>query len=160
MTTYRWKPGASVKIDAQTAGEELERIRIRHNGRLTQEIVLNEAQKKGSPLHKHFDWSDALAAKRWRLDQAAYLIRSIEVFVTSARKKEPVAIRAMVNVIREDDRSYTSVQDALADPELRAQVVAQAWRELEQWRKRHAELVEFAKVFVVIDKAQAAKETA
>ena len=63
----------------------------------------------------------------------------------------------MVNVVREDDRSYTSVEDALADPALRAQVVSQAWRELEQWRKRHAELVEFARVFAVIDKAQTGK---
>lgn len=156
MTKYRWKPGASVKVDAQSAGEELERIRVRHNGRLTQEIVLKEAEKRTSPLHKHFDWSDATAAKKWRLDQAGYLIRSIEVFVVSSRKKEPVAIRAMVNVVREDDRSYTSVEDALADPHLRAQVVAQAWRELEQWRKRHAELVEFARVFVIIDKARSA----
>lgn len=152
--TYRWKPGAVTKIEAQAAGEELERIRVRHNGRLDQENVLQEAANDASPLHEHFEWDDAKAAQEFRLEQAGYLIRSIEVFVPASNKEDEIPIRAFVNVQREEDRSYTSVIDAMADPDLRAQVVAQAWKELESWEKRHAELVEFGAVFSAIKESR------
>lgn len=153
--TYRWKPGAVGKVDAQTAGEELERIRVRHNGRLDQDNLLREAAKPKNPLHAHFEWNDRRAAHEYRLEQARYLIRSIEVVMAADDEgEEPKTIRAFVNVVRDEDRSYTSVAHAMSDPDLRAQVVAQAWKELEAWRQRHAELAEFAKVFTSIDKAR------
>lgn len=155
--SYRWKPGVVTRVDAQAAGEELERIRVRHNGRLDQENLLQEAEKKASPLHDHFEWNDRTAAHQYRLEQAGYLIRSIEVIIPPKRPdEEPSAVRAFVNVVRDEDRSYTSVSHAMADPDLRAQVIAQAWKELEAWRQRHAELTEFARVFTSIDQARGA----
>ena len=70
--------------------------------------------------------------------------------------REPVVTRGFVSVRRDDDRSYTSVAHALSDEELRAQVIADAWRELVAWRQRHAELIEFARIFAEIDQARAA----
>lgn len=154
---YQWKDGAHTQIAAQAAGEELERIRVRQNGRLEAEAVLREAAKPKSPLHPAFEWDDAKAASAHRLEQARYLIRSIEV-VMQRDNAEPGPIRAFVSVERDNDRSYTSTAHALADDDLRRQVIGQAWRELEAWRKRHAELIEFAKVFTEIDQARLAFE--
>lgn len=151
---YQWKNGASVSIDAQTAGEELERIRTRHNGRLESDMVVDAARDDASPLHPHFEWDDARAASAHRLEQARYLIRSVEVVVDTTPETKPV--RAFVSVVRDDDRSYTSVSHAMADPELRRQVLLTALRELEAWRGRYAELVELASVFAAIDEAQPA----
>ena len=95
------------------------------------------------------------AATASRLDQAGNLIRAIDVVITKD-ETEAKPIRAFVSVVRDKDRSYTSVQHALSDADLRAQVVAQAWAELEAWRKRHAELVEFAALFAAMDQARAA----
>jgi hypothetical protein len=150
---YQWKNG-HFRTDAQVAGEELERIRTRNNGRLDAEGVVEASRPEDAVLHGEFEWDDKIAAERWRQDQASYIIRHIGVLVSEADDATPV--RAFVSVKRDEDRSYTSVQHALSDDELRAQVLNQAWVELEAWRRRHAELIELAKVFAVIDEARAA----
>lgn len=157
MTVYRWKPGSTAPLEAQAAGDEMERIRVRNNGRLTSELVVEAARDEDAPLHPAFEWNDKRAAEAHRLEQARYLIRSIEVVVDRG-DPEPVPIRAFVNVQRDEDRSFTSTFHALSDVDLRAQVIASAWRELEAWRRRHAELVEFARIFTEIDKARGAKK--
>lgn len=154
---YQWKDnGRRLAIDAQIAGEELERIRTLNNGRLESKAVVDASRDADAPLHSAFEWDDLKAAEAHRVGQAAFMIRHIDVVVLDA-DDEPKPIRAFVSVKRDDDRSYTSVQHALSDEELRNQVIAQAWSELEAWRQRHAELVEFGKVFSAIDQARIAE---
>lgn len=155
MTTYCWKPAAHIRVDAQAAGEELERIKRMHNGRLDQEDIVEAASNEANPLHEHFEWDDETAAGKWRLEQASELIRSIEI-VFERPDHEPTTIRAFVNIESQEDRFYVSTVDAMADPELRRQVVVRAWKELEAWRQRHAELTEFGKIFSEIDQARGA----
>jgi len=157
MTTYFWKPQAGVPVPAQAAGEELERIRVSRNGRLTQEDVVQEARNKDNPLHPAFEWNDKKAAHQYRLTQAGYVIRMITMVGDGETDQGKEPIRAFVNVRRDEDRSYTSVVHAMSDAELRAQVLAQAWKELQDWRKRHSELVEFARLFAVIENMQPQK---
>ena len=153
---YKWKQsGAPGGVDAQVAGEELERIRTWNNGRLDPSNVVEASRDPGAPLHPAFEWDDSKAARAYRIDQASHIIRHIDVVIEKPGG-DAHPIRAFVSVKREDDRSYTSVQHALSDAELRAQVLAAAWSELEAWRKRHAELVEFADIFAEIDKARGA----
>lgn len=153
MKRYGWRPGAHIRIDAQRAGEEMEQVRKAHNGRLEPEFVLECAQSKRSALHDHFQWDDAAAANEYRLGQAGELIRSLTVDVSKSNL-ESKPIRAFVNVEVDGDRHYTSIETALSSEELRAQVLERAWRELKSWQERHAELVEFAKVFAAIDKSK------
>lgn len=153
---YQWKPGTHHKLDAQAAGEELERIRTWHNGRLEAVAVVEASRDPGAPLHTAFEWDNAKAADQWRLDQAGTMIRHIAVVIEKP-DGEQGSIRAFVSVRRDEDRSYTSVAHALSDDELRAQVLQQAWRELEAWRHRYAELVELGKVFSLIDQARPAE---
>lgn len=152
---YQWKQGSHISIDAQAAGEEMEKLRTLYNGRLEPQMVVDAARDEQSPLHHHFEWNDKKAAAAYRNDQAGHLIRCITVEVDTGRG-ERAPVRAFVSVKRDEDRCYTSVQHALSDSELRAQVLASAWAELEAWRRRHAELIELAKVFAVIDQARAA----
>lgn len=152
---YQWKPEARVRVDAQIAGAEMERLRVLHNGRLERNLVLEAARNPLNPLHPEFEWDDRKAAEAHRMDRAGYLIRSIEVVVTEPVEAKPV--RAFVSVTRDDDRSYTSVSHALADPALRQQVLMAALRELEAWRERYAELVELAQVFAAIEEARLAE---
>lgn len=152
---YQWKQGSMPKVDAQVAGEELERLRTWNNGRLDAESVVEASRDPGAPLHSAFEWDDKRAAEKHRVEEAKYLIRSVEI-VVDQNADEPTPIRAFVSVMRDEDRSYTSTVHALADPDLRVQVVGAAFKELEAWRKRHAELIEFARVFASIDQARAA----
>lgn len=150
---YKWKTGSKAALPAQLVGDELERIRVRHNGRLESEMVVDAAREETSPLHPAFEWNDRRAAEKFRVEQAKYLIRSIEVVVVDQPEAQP--IRAFVSVVRDEDRSYTSVSHAMADPDLRQQVLSGALKELVAWRDRYAELVELASVFAAIDKARA-----
>ncbi len=153
---YQWKSGSHIGIDAQAAGEEMEKLRTLYNGRLEPQMVVDAAKDESSPLHDHFEWNDTKAAAAYRNGQAGHLIRCITVEIDNG-SGEVAPVRAFVSVKRDEDRSYTSVQHALSDSELRAQVLASAWAELEAWRRRHAELIELAKVFAVIDQARGAE---
>ena len=153
--TFYWKPGVVVRIDPQVAGEELDRIRTHHNGNLDPEHIVEASRAPDAPLHNAFEWDDAVAAGKYRVDQAADLIR----WITFTEEGSPGAapIRAFVSIERNKERTYVSTVDAMADPDLRRQVIASAWRELEAWRNRHAELIEFARVFTAIDQARDAE---
>lgn len=153
---YAWRPGSRISIDAGKAGREMERIRQGNGGALSQEVVLAQARSANSALHAHFEWDDGVAAEKHRLGQAGELIRSITVDV-SRSNLETKPIRAFVNVIERGQQHYTSTLHALSDKELRAQVLAKAWADLEAWRERHAELTEFARIFSAIDEARSAK---
>lgn len=146
---YKWRAHAGVPIPAQAAGEALERIRVENFGRLTQEAVVKASRLKSSPLHLAFDWNDKTAAHKWRLSQAGYIIRKLDVVQADGGSSE--AVRAFVNISEEQDRSYTSMAHAMSDDELREQVIARAWKDLQDWRDRYEELVEFARVFAVIE---------
>lgn len=152
---YAWRPGSRIAIDAAKAGRELENIRNTNGGALTQEVVLDRARSANSSLHAHFVWDDSEAAEKFRLGQAGELIRSITIDV-SRSNLETKPVRAFVNVIERGEQHYTSTLHALSNTELRAQVLAKAWADLEAWRQRHAELVEFAKIFAAIDEARPA----
>lgn len=150
-----WRDGSHVRLDADKAGREMEDIRRSNGDRLTPEAVLQRARSSNSALHDHFEWDDTKAAEAHRLGQAGELIRSIQIDVSKSNL-ETKPIRAFVNVQQGGSQHYTSTVHALSDKELRAQVLAKAWDDLEAWRRRHAELTEFAKIFATIDEARTA----
>lgn len=154
MPKYGKKAHAVIRIRAQVAGERLEQIRLTHGGKLTPELVVRDAKPKKSPLHKAFEWDDTKAAANYRIVQAGDLIRAIIVVTDEAPDATPV--RAFVHV-EDDERHYTSVQHAMSDKELRAQVVNRALLELTQWEQRYKDLKELAEVFAVIRKVKRKK---
>lgn len=159
---YQWKRGARVSIDAQVAGERLDAIREANGGALTPAAVVSDARAATSPLHPAFEWNDAAAADKYRETQAAYLIRSVVVVVRETEEKPPSEVRAFVSVVQhendDDERSYTHVEVAMRDPSMRAQLLARAYAELQSWRKRYADLEEFASVYSMIDEMDIAAE--
>lgn len=158
--TYRWKPNVPsslVKMDAQVVGNELERLEREHQHQLSPEEIVRAASEAKSPLHSAFEWDDAKAATRFRIDQARHLVSLIDVVIIREDQTEG-AIRAFVSVTMDEGRGYASTVHALGDEELRKQVLKRAWQELEAWRHRHAELVEFGRLFSAIDEARSATE--
>lgn len=63
---------------------------------LTPALVVSEASDPSSPLHDYFDWDDASAGEKFRLGQAAALIRKVKVTIVPAGTNEPIAVRAYV----------------------------------------------------------------
>ena len=139
---YEWKWRAA-PIDAQTVGEELERIRSL-TGKLLPKDVVKEAQKKKSPLHSAFEWDDEIAGEKYRVSQARTIIRSVLVMCEDAETAAPAFVHipkikggqyyqntkiAVQNVdefvlaVGELSKKITSAQTALDD----LQVVAEGY---------------------------------
>jgi hypothetical protein len=77
---YKFKQGNTFRgIEAQTAGEELERIRRANGGELATEQVVAWAAESDSPLHTAFTWDNERAGELYRLEEARTLIRSVVV---------------------------------------------------------------------------------
>lgn len=148
---YSWSI-PKTDLSAQIAGERMESIRKRNQGRLTAALLLEDAQARKSPLHKLFEWDDEKAAHSYRLQQASDIIRNIYVVYEGAENVGQV--RAFVNITEpKQERAYVSMNDALQNPEFRRQILERALQEVTDWRRRYAAYNELAAIFSVIDKA-------
>lgn len=147
---YQFRTGhGGFGVEAQVAGEELERLGTGNFGALRPAAVVDAARRPESPLHPAFEWDDSVAAEAHRRQQARHLIGAIVTVVPESQSSEPV--RAFVNVRQQEAQSYVPIRVAMSDEALRAEVLAQATRELVAWRTRHREMNELANLFVQID---------
>lgn len=160
MARYLWKPNTPINLDAQTVGETLESIRVTNGGMLEPQAVVEASRPPSAPLHEYFVWDDAVAAERYRKDQAGHLITCITVEVARGAGQEPATPRAFVSVVQGDSRHYTSMHVAMGNPDLRKQVVQTAMRELRAFRERYKAYVELSKVFEAIDRLGSQQEAA
>ena len=153
---YKFKDGSHITGDPQVVGETIDTLRKSHGGRLKPEQVVTAAKRAKHPLHGYFEWDDTTAAKEFRRSQAMLLIRAVVLCPEEgAESFEPV--RAFVSVRGDDDsRGYVHVVTAMEDDAMRGEVLAQAKSELASWRKRYADIQEFATVVAAIDAVVAA----
>lgn len=127
----------SKHADPQVIGVSLEGIRVASGGALRPRRVWQEATPDDHPLHPHFEWDDAEAAKSYRDDQARALIRSIRV-VDEDGDDRP----AYLNVKDRGGHAYHSVENVLASADLRVAVLRAAERDLAAWQSRYRDLRE------------------
>jgi len=121
--------------------EELQTIRD-DVGALNDEVVVEAARPVEHPLHHRFEWDDTKAGQRYRLAQAAALIRMARVDIPEHPER---SVRAFVPVYRSEKNrnDYTPVEEVMTDPLLAALTLKQAEREWRQMLARYEHLVEF-----------------
>jgi len=61
----------------------LQEIADRNGGKLTPDLVVQEARSPLSPIHDRFTWNQTAAAIKCRQDEARALIRSVTITVTN-----------------------------------------------------------------------------
>ena len=147
---YQWKIPGLLPIDPQTAGEELERI-YQERGGIEPSTVVEESRDISSPLHPCFEWDDAVAAEKYREDQARLVIRSIVTVSEDSAGKQQQPVRAFVRV-QEDYKPITVV---LNDEEQIAELLRSALSELSAFRKKYQTLSALRPVFTAIDSISA-----
>lgn len=140
---YRWKIPGLIPVDAQVAGQEMERIYNR-DGLLDPAVIVLESQDEQAPLHGCFEWNDTEAAKKYRISQAKDIIRSI-VTVSEHTQKET---RAFVHINRE----YQPMAVVIRNPENTAVLLRQALSELRWFEQKYSSLKELAGVMEEIGK--------
>lgn len=86
---YKFKIPELYSISAQQAGEELDRI-YRAHGELTPSDIVNESRAESAPLHPCFEWRDAVAAEKYRENQARKLVCSVIVVRENAEPETKV----------------------------------------------------------------------
>lgn len=175
MATYQWRGVAKGKkpwlgkklasvdleaLDAQVIGEHLEAIR-KTNGRLTSMAIVEDARSPNSPTHCVFTWDDAIAADKWRLEEATTLVQAVHLVVPEQSTDEKVVTtRAFVSVYDEDSpragSCYEPLATVLGDTALYAQVCRRACAELEAFQDRYAQFQSLKSIGkAAIDAAQA-----
>ena len=127
------------RVDVIAALTELEDSR----GGLTPDLVLETARDPTSPLHQCFEWDDTVAAHRYRVDQARYLITShrVEVIYGKVTLACPSYIRDPAMPVHE--QGYLNIFRLRTDEELAHEALHQ---EMEQVSARLAR----AKVIAVM----------
>ncbi|HKS28943.1 MAG TPA: hypothetical protein VJS44_14045, partial [Pyrinomonadaceae bacterium] len=156
--------------DAQVIGPELFRLAGERDAKAEPVDVLNAAKKKTSPLHRYFEWDDAIAANEHRLGQARYMLRSVEVKIEIVRDSRPCQVwtRGFQNVLPTPEatkKSYVPITVVQQEPFQLSQVIENAERELLGWSQRvqaYKSLTEFrerfGEVIDAIDRLEAEKD--
>src|SRR6266498_1658456 len=121
---------------------------------LKPEAVVEFAKGKKTALHSHFNWDNDNAAEQYRLWQARQLIR-IKVVVLKS-EDDNVETKAFVHFDSNDNQEggYRYIVKVLNDDLLKEQMLANALRELQVFKKKYSELRSLAQlqeVFEAID---------
>jgi len=140
-------------VAAKIAYKELESVRGK-DGNITPEAIIKRAKSARSPIHPIFEWDDGKAAAQYRLRQARNMIGCIEV-VRTVGPKVPMRAYEVRNArpaeSKKPRRVYDSVEQVLADPAAKADLLAQAIRDAAYFRKRYHALQELSQVIAAFD---------
>ena len=158
-----WKRGSTFTGDAKASYERIESIRTRLGGEVSADDIVQDAAKPRSPLHRHFQWDDAIAANEHRREIARHMLRSFVVVRDELKTDRPQRVYEVVRVAQPETPQrvkhvYRTVEDIMQDPDLRAELLGRALRELITIRNRYRDLQELAVVLRAIDEVVAGME--
>lgn len=99
------------------SSEQVERVHALTgaDGVVTPDALVDDARDESSPLHSLFEWDDATAAERHRIDTARSIIRSVTYHVTYNRFT--VAVPAYVHIGRSRERGYVRTDEVSERPD-------------------------------------------
>lgn len=145
---YEWGNGAYAHVKPEVAGvvfEELEKGKG-----LTAPNLVDASRPEDAPLHKEFEWDDAIAAEKYRENRAMNLINHLHIRMEEV--EDAPTTRAYVCLQTDNSRKYESVPMILKNPQKTTALFDMAMRELESFQRKYNNLTEFARVFEEIDK--------
>lgn len=141
-----------------TTATALRNIYIKHQ-KITPQVVVDESRPEEAPLHSRFEWDDSVAGEAYRRQQAAQMIRSVDVEFAPAQTStdaKPIKVRQYVptRLTSQDDDAtgeYRAIQDVPQDAQ--AVLLAQMEREWRNLRRRWQSHREFFDAMVQRDLA-------
>jgi len=113
----------------------LTKIAKSNGGVLKVDDVLEEARRKDSVLHKHFEWDDSEAAEQYRRQQARALIQRCRIQLVET---EPVKIRAFVSLPtdREHGGGYRLITEVAGDTYLKEEMLRDIRMTITRWTQK------------------------
>lgn len=150
---YKWASGSHHKINPKLAGEELKRIEEKYGGIEAIEVV-NESRDDEAVLHECFEWNNENAAELYRETQARELIRHITISYGQEENEElePIEIRAFHSIVNdEEQRKYISTECIMSNDDYKEQLIGEAYKELQSFKKKYQDIKSLSKVFEAIE---------
>lgn len=126
--TFKAREG-SVLSDAQAQryGIRIEQLMRTTGGKVTNEMVLEDAKNPRTPYHDYFEWDNKKAGEKWRLEQARTIIGSI--IKVQVIKREKVESRAFMSVVDQNEgRVYVPISTVVETPDYKQQVITDTKR--------------------------------
>lgn len=143
MIFAAWKSGCRISADAQKVADEIAAI----GDSATPAQILDRARDEHSELHKCFDWDDAKAAEKWRLQQARHIVCNLVIKETSDTPKPEVRL-----FFKTDSESgYKPTVLIMQDKDEYQKLLARALAELSSFKAKYKTLAELDGVFTAID---------
>jgi hypothetical protein len=118
--------------------EVLEELRIK--GNVSPESLVDAARPANSPIHHLFEWDDAVAGERYRLEQARLYIAKVEY--VPAPEREPI----LVEMPRVQSRATKLDVACLTGVDLTMCSIERLQAELQDIQKRYANCSHLAPV--------------
>jgi hypothetical protein len=126
---------------------------LKSNGVIRPADVVEHARNPESAMHGWFEWDDTEAAAQYRLEQARRLLR---VYVT-VKAADTTPLRTFVSLSTDREQKgggYREMQDVMSDEQLRAQLLADAFKELRAAQTKYRGLQQLSGVWEALDEAE------
>lgn len=145
-----WRPGFPhpVGMSPVEAAAELSRIKS-VRGQLTPANIVAESSDPTAKFYNWFEWDDSLAAVEHRKNQARQLVRCLVIH----REENDHVVKAprYVSVVTDSSTEYLESERAVANTNLRRQVIDKALKDLRSWQERYRGLVELGELHEAIE---------
>ena len=158
MKKVSLRSGYHLKAPVETAWAEVERVRILCGGDIDVQTLVDESQPENAPLHNEFEWDDDVAANKWRLFRGRQITACFKIDRGDGRP--PTRAYEAVIAPNEPDESgaaasprrvFRRIEDIMADPVARDELLGQAIRDALAFKRRYGALQELAKLFAALD---------
>lgn len=124
--------------DPDVIGKALTEVAALSGGDFKPQDVVDSAKSQKHPLHKFFEWDDAVAGNAYRLGQARALIRIVRVNVPE--REEPT--RAFFSVKDSSGQRYRPVRTIIESGDLQQSLLKAAKRDLQAFQARYSSILE------------------
>lgn len=143
MIFAAWKSGCRISADAQKVADEILAI----GKSATPAQILDKARDEKTELHKCFDWDDAEAAEKWRLQQARHIVCNLVIKEKSDTPRPEVRVFFKTDA----DSGYKPTVMIMQDKDEYRKLLDRALAELNSFRAKYKTLAELDGVFDAID---------
>lgn len=154
-----WKSGSRFASDAEAVYAEVTKVAKKHGGDATPELVVEMARNPKSAAHHDFEWDDAIAAKQSREATARKMLRSFVEYREDVSTTTPQRVFEIVTTKATETQKprnvYRHIDDVMADPDARADLLGRALKDLIAFRNRFKHLQELAIVLRAVDEVLA-----
>jgi len=118
------------------------------HGELIPQTVVDEARPKAAALHDRFEWDNKLAGEKFRLVQAAELIRSVRIVFSDNATGERKSVRGFHSLHQagSDRGGYVPTEEIVRDELAVRLLLRELKRDIADLRAKYGHLEEFVAV--------------